>query len=277
MGAALSDQQFIEVEGAALRVRSAGQGPAIVLIHGWALDLEMWRDQIELLSPRYRVIAFDRRGFGLSSGEPDIEQDVLDIDRVLARFEIERAAVVGMSQGARVALRWALKHPERAACLVLDGPPADGMSPPPGGDEIPLEDYRERARRDGIDAFKRQWLLHPFMQLQTKASGAQQLLREMAIRYPARDLLLEQRPPHSPLRGCDLQRLLVPTLILSGEYDSQQRRSIARQLTQALPNARLKTVVGAGHLAVLDDPGTYSAILRDFISSQRALAAGAVI
>ena len=132
MGAALSAERFIEVEGAVLRVRTAGKGPAIVLVHGWALDLEMWRTQIELLSQQYRVIAFDRRGFGHSSGVPGIEQDVLDIDRLLEQFDIEHTAIVGMSQGARVALRWALKHPERASCLVLDAPPAEGLSQPAG-------------------------------------------------------------------------------------------------------------------------------------------------
>jgi pimeloyl-ACP methyl ester carboxylesterase len=277
VGAALSEERFIDVEGAALRVRSAGEGPAIVLVHGWALDLDIWRAQIDLLSQWYRVIAFDRRGFGHSSGVPGIEQDVLDIDRLLARFDIEHAAVVGMSQGARVALRWALKHPERASCLVLDGPPAEGMSQPPGGEEIPIEDYRERVRRDGIDAFRRLWLQHPFMQLHTSASSAHQLLREIADRYPARDLLLEERQQSAPLRGRDLQRLTVPTLVLSGQYDSQQRRSIARQLTQTLPNARLKTVTGAGHLAALDEPDAYSKGLHDFFSSQPARAADTFI
>ena len=276
METVLSEERFIDVDGAALRVRRAGEGPAIVLVHGWALDLDMWRMQIELLSQWYRVIAFDRRGFGHSTGEPGIEQDVLDMDRLLARFDIEHAAVVGMSQGARVALRWALKHPERATCLVLDAPPAEGMSQPPGGEEIPIDEYRERARREGIDAFRRLWLQHPFMQLHTRVASAHQLLREIAARYPAQDLLMEERPALSLLAERDLQRLPVPTLILSGELDSQQRRSIARHLTQTLPDARLKTVAGAGHLASLDDPMAYSQAVHDFYSSQPAVAAGAV-
>ena len=53
-----------------LRVRTAGDGPAVLFLHGWALDLDMWRAQFEALASRYRLIAFDRRGFGLSSGTP---------------------------------------------------------------------------------------------------------------------------------------------------------------------------------------------------------------
>lgn len=277
MGTALSEEQFIPVDGAVLRVRIAGEGPAIVLVHGWALDLDMWRAQIDQLSQRYRVIAFDRRGFGRSSGTPGIESDVLDIDCLLEQFDIEHTAVVGMSQGARVALRWALKHPQRASGLVLDAPPAEGLSQPAGDEEIPIEDYRGRLRREGIEAFRRHWLQHPFMQLHTGDPRAHRLLSEIAARYPAQDLLMGEPPQLSPLRGRDLQCLEVPILVLSGEYDSQQRRSIARRLVQALPNARLKTVMGAGHLSSLDEPVAYAQALNDFFSSQAAPAAGAVI
>lgn len=273
MGAALSEQRFIDVDGAALRVRVAGRGPAIVLVHGWALDLDMWRAQLGLLSPWYRVIALDRRGFGYSTGDPSIEQDILDVDRLLDRLDVEHAAIVGMSQGARVALRWALKHPKRTTGLVLDAPPAEGLSQPPAGEEIPIDDYRELIRREGIEAFRALWRQHPFMQLHTDAPAAHQLLQEIAARYPARDLLLDERPHLSALRGLDLQMLQVPTLVLSGEYDTQQRRSIARQLTPALPGARLKMLPAVGHLAALDNPGAYALALHEFLASQPARAA----
>ena len=248
-----------------------------MLVHGWALDLDMWRAQIDLLADRYHVIAFDRRGFGRSSGVPGIQQDVHDVARLLAWLDISRAAIVGMSQGARVALRWALKHPEQASCLVLDGPPAEGESQPLGAQEIPLDDYRARIRRDGIDAFRRMWLEHPFMQLHSSTPCAHQLLREITVRYPASDLLMNGSPDLPLLAGHDLRRLNVPTLVVSGEHDSAQRRAIASRLARTLPDARLKIVPGAGHLAALDDPGTYAQALHEFFSNQPAMAAGPVM
>jgi pimeloyl-ACP methyl ester carboxylesterase len=264
----LSGETYIEVEGAALRVRSAGQGPAVVFVHGWALDLDMWQRQIDLLADRYHVIAFDRRGFGSSSGAPNIQHDVQDIDRLLDYFSISRAAMVGMSQGARIALRWALKYPERASCLVLDGPPAEGVSQPPGAREIPIDDYRSRIRSEGIDAFRRLWLQHPFMQLHTSAPCAHLLLQEIAIRYPALDLLMSELPQVPLLAEHDLQRLNVPTLIVSGEHDSAQRRFIASRFLHVLPDARLVVLRDVGHLAALDDPRAYSRVLHDFFASQ---------
>ena len=60
MGQALDE--LVEVRGARLRVRTAGEGPAVLLIHGWTLDLDMWTPQFATLANRYRLIAFDRRG-----------------------------------------------------------------------------------------------------------------------------------------------------------------------------------------------------------------------
>jgi 3-oxoadipate enol-lactonase len=277
VGTTLRAECFIEVERASLRARIVGEGPAVVLVHGWALDLDLWRPQIDLLADRYRVIAFDRRGFGRSSGMPSIQQDVLDLGRLLDELAISRAAVVGMSQGARVALRWALQYPEQVSCLVLDGPPGEGGSPSFGVQEIPIDEYRDRIRRDGIDAFRRMWLQHPYMQLHTSAPWAHRLLREMTGRYPATDLLTNALSDLPLLAERDLRRLDVPTLVLSGEHDSAQRRSIASWFVHALSDARLQVVPATGHLAALDDPGTYARALHDFFSNQPAMAAGAVI
>lgn len=249
----------------------------MVLVHGWALDLDMWRAQIELLSSRYRVIAFDRRGFGRSSGVPDIGQDVHDIERLLDCFDVARAAVVGMSQGARVALRWALKYPNRATCLVLDGPPAEDWADAHGAQEIPIDDYRGQVRDGGLDAFRRMWLKHPFMQLRTSAPCAHLLLQEIAVRYPGMDLLMSEPPQLTLLGERDLRRVHVPTLVLSGEHDSPRRRSIASRLAQSLPDAQLRIVSGAGHLAALDDPRAYVKALDGFFSGLPSMATGTVM
>src|SRR5262249_39383581 len=109
MGSPLN--QFIEVSGARLRVRIAGDGPAVLLVHGWAMDLVMWTPQFAAIAGRYRLIAFDRRGFGHSSGTAGIDHDLADIEALLDTLDIDCVAVVGMSQGARVALRWAVYSP----------------------------------------------------------------------------------------------------------------------------------------------------------------------
>jgi pimeloyl-ACP methyl ester carboxylesterase len=63
-------ERYFEIGGARLRFKESGGGPAVVLVHGWALDLDVWELQARSLSAAYRVIRMDRRGYGLSRGRP---------------------------------------------------------------------------------------------------------------------------------------------------------------------------------------------------------------
>lgn len=270
MGSPLN--QFIEVTGARLRVRVAGAGPAVLLVHGWALDLDMWTPQFAALAGRYRLIAFDRRGFCYSSGKAGIDHDLADIEQLLGTLDIDSIAIVGMSQGARVALRWAVYSPRATSCLVLDGPPPDllAMNRPQG--EIALATYRELVRNEGIEAFRRHWLAHPLMRLHTTEPRAHALLREMVGRYPGRDLAQPSPASGGEQGGARiLPQLELPILIINGEHDTAARIDAGAELSQALPHAQLALIPGAGHLSNLDNPAAYNQALDQFLAkSHRA-------
>jgi 3-oxoadipate enol-lactonase len=254
---------FIEVRGARLRFRVEGSGPMVVFIHGWALDLDMWRPQFETLTDSYRLIAFDRRGFGLSSGLPHIESDVDDLAQILAAVGAGRVAIVGMSQGARVALRWAMRFPRTTACLVLDGPPREGgVEDASMQAEIPMTVYRELVRTEGMDAFRNLWRRHPFMRLRSADVRTQALLREIADRYPGGDLHIAQQS----LPVIHLDRIAMPALVINGECDTAERRAMGMELADRLPNARQSVVAGAGHLSNLDSPAAYNKLLGEFFA-----------
>jgi 3-oxoadipate enol-lactonase len=262
MGSPLNE--FVEVRGARLRVRTAGNGPAILFVHGWAIDLDMWTPQFAALADRYRLIAFDRRGFGYSSGTAGIDHDLADIEQLLARLGIDSIAIVGMSQGARVALRWALRSPRSTRCLVLDGPPRDILAVGRPEGEITLAAYRELVRDQGIDAFRRQWLQHPLMRLYTNEPRAHALLRDMVGRYPAQDLMGDETAQLSGIGS--VQQLDLPILIVNGEHDTATRIGAGAQLARALPYAQLAIIPGAGHLSNLDNPGAYNQALAQFLA-----------
>jgi 3-oxoadipate enol-lactonase len=263
MGSSLDE--FVEVRGARLRVRTAGTGPAVLLVHGWAIDLDMWTPQFAALAGRYRLIAFDRRGFGYSSGTAGIDHDLADIEQLLARLDIDSIAIVGMSQGARVALRWALLSPRTTTCLVLDGPPRDILAVGRPEGEITLAAYRELVRDQGIAAFRSLWLGHPLMRLYTNEPRTHALLREMVSRYPGHDLLGEDAA-QLPGSG-SVQRLDLPILIVNGEHDTTTRIGAGAELARALPHAQLAIIPGAGHLPNLDNPGAYNQVLDQFLTA----------
>src|SRR5215211_7057477 len=112
------------INGETLNYEVSGVGAPLVLIHGWSLNLRMWDPQVASLSGRFRVIRYDRRGFGRSSGSEDISWDAADLNALLDHLGVTKGHVVGMSQGARVALQFARSYPDRVSSLILHSAPA---------------------------------------------------------------------------------------------------------------------------------------------------------
>ncbi len=273
---------YFTVAGARLRYRDEGSGPALLLVHGWTLDLEMWNALSAALRPTFRVIRLDRRGFGLSSGQPALQRDIADLDALWGHLGLQTAALLGMSQGARVVLGLAAASVRRISCLVLDGPPdivgeggaegsADGGADENvGDDELPLAHYRDIARTRGIDAFRRQWSAHPLIQLRTGDRNAHQLLHAILSRYPGSDLLhaaAPARPSSAPLRPEDIA---LPVLVITGAHDAARRVKSADRLAQRLPCAERAVVADAGHLPNLDNPVAYNNLVRAFLQRHPA-------
>src|ERR1700761_7853126 len=114
---------FAEINGQRIRYEdSGGDGPPVILSHGFLMDHEMFAPQVEALAPDHRVITWDERGFGETEfdGRPftywDSARDCLGL---LDHLGIERAVLAGMSQGGFLSLRAALLAPDRVRGLVL--------------------------------------------------------------------------------------------------------------------------------------------------------------
>ena len=247
--------RFLQLAGTRLRWRLTGKGPAIVLLHGWALDLEYWNPLVALLESRFTLLRFDRRGFGLSTGSPDIHRNVEDLAALLDAAGIERALLLGMSQGARLAIHFALRFPARTRGLLLDGAPLLEAE-----SELPLDQYRRRLEAAGPAAMQTEILQHPLMQLATSDPAAHQLLAAIVARYRGSDLQQQVKRGRAP----DLTAITMPTLILNGSLDSAARCETGRTLQAAIPGAQHRELAGAGHLAALDDPAGYARVVSAF-------------
>jgi pimeloyl-ACP methyl ester carboxylesterase len=258
-------ERSVDAPGARLRVRIEGEGPTLVLLHGWALDLDMWTPQFDALSGAYRIVAFDRRGFGHSTGAPSIDDDVEDLALVLDRLSVERAAVLGMSQGARVAVRFALQAPHRIWRLMLDGAPS--LFRPQTAD-LPLEAFRSLVSRYGLEAFRNAWRDHPLTRICSHDASARALVARMIDRY--RGLDLQSRPARAlSASPPDLKRIEAPVLLINGALDSAERLAAAQDLAQRLPHATCVRIDGAAHLPNLDRPQPYNDALLAFLEAGR--------
>jgi pimeloyl-ACP methyl ester carboxylesterase len=119
------------VNGVTLQYEIEGSGKPLVLIHGWAVHRGFWDGDEGRFAPHYTVIRYDRRGFGASSGKPDLTADPADLKALLETLGHRRATIMGHSQGAAVALTFAVRYPEMVDALILygAGPPAGFGSP----------------------------------------------------------------------------------------------------------------------------------------------------
>ncbi len=241
--------RYLQAADARLRWRLEGKGPALVLLHGWALDLNYWDPLVPLLATEFQLLRFDRRGFGLSQGLPDIHRNVDDLAAVLDAAGVNRAVLVGMSQGARLALHFTQRHPARVRGLVLDGAPAVESET-----ELPLAECRRQLQAGGVSALQATILQLPPMQLQTADTAARAHLEAMVARYQGLDLLNPVKRASAP----DPTAVTAPVLILNGSLDSTARREAGRRLQRSFVSARRVELTGAGHLALLDDPRAYA-------------------
>jgi 3-oxoadipate enol-lactonase len=248
-----------------MRYRDEGRGAVVLMVHGWTLDLDMWDPQVADLRDTFRIVRFDRRGFGLSSGRPDPTTDALDIRRLCEHLGISRAALVGMSQGTRTVLGFAGVAPEMISCLVLDGPPSIGREPAAAEPAIPLDHFRNLMRTQGIGAVRREWAAHPLVCLRTFDARRRDLLARMLRRYPGNDLLGQTSTPDAQAASLSVESLRLPMLVITGEHEPAERASAADELAAQSPGAERVVIPAAGHLPNLDNPLEYNAVLRGFL------------
>ncbi len=258
--------RYLTTGGARLRYRAEGRGPPVLMAHGWTLDLEMWDPQIAALRDGFRLIRFDRRGFGLSSGRPSVTQDIADIASLCNHLAVERVALLGMSQGARAAMGFALAAPARVSCLILDGPPDCGGNPLPADDDVPLNHYRGIVRAQGMAAFRREWAAHPLLSLRTGDPRMHEILGAMILRYPGNDLIEPIVTAAAAVDAPSIGSVEAPVLVMTGDQDLASRTQAANTLAGLLNKAERAVIPAAGHLPNLDNPKAYNEVVRAFLT-----------
>jgi pimeloyl-ACP methyl ester carboxylesterase len=259
---ALSTTHKVAVPGGSILVETVGDGPPLLLLHGWALDRRIWRAQSEELGGKFQVVTLDRRGFGRSTAPPGLEQELDDIAAVREALGLGPTLLVGMSQGGRIALHYARRYPEHLTGLVLQGAPLDGFCPEPKGeDAIPIDHYAALACSGALDQVKALWAAHPLM---TVASVQARTEIECILRdFEARDLILGA--PHAlPPIADALDEIPLPALIVTGKLDTPWRRLVGDALAYGLPGGTRAMIPGAPHLCNLTHCHAFNRLLVGF-------------
>ena len=253
------------VDGGELSYEVTGDGPALVLIHGFSLDQRMWAPQVEALARDHNLIRYDLRGFGQSSLPTGDYDHCGDLDALLAHSEAEKPLLVGLSLGANIALRYATLHPEKVRALVLAAPglPGHVWSTP-----RPPEETRAHALEHGVEAGRQFWLDHALFASLNDHPEAKASVHQIVGEYSGWHWRESDRQaptaPIIPLLGS----VSVPTLVLSGEHDAQGYRDIAQVIASAIPDCEISVLSNAGHMLNLEQADIFTDMVRRFAARQ---------
>lgn len=261
---------WVDVDGGTLFVAVDGSGPPLLLLHGWTLDHRAFAPQTAALSRHLATIAPDRRGFGRSTAPPGLAAEIDDIDRVLDALGLDAVHLLGMSQGARVALRYAALRPQRLRSLIVQGAVVDGLPVEADDPErIPLEHYIGLARSGRLDALRKAWLAHPMMSLAGVDPDTAALVRDIVAGYDGRDLVGAAAGRYDFAADVPdaLRRVEAPALVITGTGETATRRAHAAALEAMLPHATLIEFDDAGHLCNLSSPDAYNRAVLDFVQA----------
>ncbi|MXV36100.1 MULTISPECIES: alpha/beta fold hydrolase [unclassified Saccharibacter] len=246
-------------DGTALHVRDMGKGRPVILIHGWPLNEDMWSFQVPaLIEAGYRVITYDRRGFGRSDHPASgYEYDQLtdDLACIIDQLGLTNVTLVGFSMGGGEVARFSARHgDERIAQLVFLGavPPfllktADN---PEGIENDVVEDIKTQIRLDRFD-FLRQFAPNFYGHKESGDKVSAGLLDWtflMACQAsPVATLQCVDAWSKTDFRQ-DLTAVKRPCLIIHGAADETVPVALSgRRTAKALPHAHFKEYEGAGH------------------------------
>jgi len=239
-------------------VSVAGRGPLVVFLHGIGGHRAHWAAQVEFFSNKFKAAAPDARGYGDSDdydGPLQFEDFSADVVRVLDLLKDDKAHIVGLSMGGRVARNFALKHPDRVHTLTLanTSPGFDALS----SEEVErfVEERRNR-RPDSADRLLGS-RAHPDAHRALEASFK-------ALRRPSYLKTLEASVSQD--RAAPLEDIAVPTLVITGDEDPVYPPSLAQDMARRIPGAELAVLQGCGHLSNLEQPERFNAALLDFLS-----------
>ena len=267
----------IRVNGLDHYYEQAGEGPALVLVHGAFVDSRLWDPQVERFAAHYQVLRYDLRGHGRTGPSAlspyAIDTFAGDLAGLLDALDIQSPVLCGLSLGGMIAQAFAVRHPGRLRALIL-ADTAVSVS-------LTLTDKLQR------------YVLFPkwAMELTIRAMSAEQFTRFSfwAARvtrsgqwfgqdpdtqnYVEQCMLRMDDGEYLKLYGAmydfhllPLELIRCPTLVLNGEYESKSVFRHTAEILQRVPQAKAQVVPGAGHTSNMENAAAFNDLVTGFLA-----------
>jgi 3-oxoadipate enol-lactonase len=254
---------FVEVEGSKLYYEECGTAPqTVVLIHDGVVNSAVWDDVWPEFCRHFRVIRYDRRGYGRSPAATTWYSETDDLLSLLHHLKVSRVALVGSSHGGELSIDFTLAHPEIVQQLVLVGAVVSGMP------------YSQHFLDRGKHAFElldkgdlkgaiSEWSKDKYL-IAPGNDTARKRLFDLLSANPQDMQHREYLPRHKPSLP-RLHEIHVPTLILTGAADIPDVHAHAGAIEAGILNSRRVVLAGTGHIMYLEKPAEFSRLVINFI------------
>jgi pimeloyl-ACP methyl ester carboxylesterase len=271
-------------DGTRIAYATHGVGPPLVRAAHWLTHLQydwespIWRPWLTDLGRRFTMIRYDERGCGLSDWQAaDFSLDawVEDLEAVVDAAHLDRFALLGMSQGAAVAISYAVRHPERVSRLVLFGGYLQGWRHREP-DELQIQEHEAVVTLMRVAWGRDNPIFRRLVTQGFVPDGDEELIRaydELMRRTTSPENAARFEEAFGKLDVADLApRIEVPTLVMHLDDDQEIPFSAGRDMAAAIPNARFVQLEGRNHVLRPDEPAwrRFLETITDFVADGAA-------
>jgi len=256
---------LVNIEGIQIAYSIAGEGPPVVLLHGWMCNRNFWRDQIEFLSIDHQVIALDFRGHGDSQVPKNgysLPQLALDVKLIIRKLNLSPALVVGHSMGGMVAQQLTVDYPEHVSGLVLLATTSTDFEHKLISNQILFETPKSSFYSAFVKYFGSWFVTSSDPKLMKWIS--QQMLQtpeDVALNLTKNYSNIDFRP--------HLGDFNIPCLVIGGSDDLSTPPVRSQELADLICGARLEVISEVGHFVQMERPCEVNQILGDFIKDNK--------
>ncbi|MCH7662728.1 MAG: alpha/beta hydrolase [Chloroflexi bacterium] len=261
---------YASVNGTEIYYETAGEGEPLMLLHAGIADSRLWDTQFKVFAQEFKVIRYDLRGFGKSVLPASIFTGYGDTFGLLDYFNVERAYLIGISNGGRVALDFALAYQGRVNKLILAAPSAGGH-PPSNAIKQFWQEEGEALQRGDLEAATelnlRLWVDGPSHSPNEVDGDIRKKVYEMqmlAFQIDEPDDAVEEGL--EPRAIGRLEEVKADTLILVGDLDLVEKITLAKKLEKEIPEAQLEIISGAAHMVNKEKPEAFNRLALAFLS-----------
>ncbi len=262
---------FVDVPGGKLWVQTCGSGTkTLVLLHDGVLHSATWDDVWPTLCKSFRVIRYDRRGYGRSPEAKAAYSAVDDLQAVMRAEGVDHAVVVGASAGGGLAIDFTLAHPDEVDRLVVVGPSVSGLSYSKHFVDGVGAINARMAHGDMVGAIKQSWAF-------SRGDDADAIRLVKLVMASPQDVNHHDPAVPPPPAAPRLGQIKAPTLVLVGEDDIADNQSQAGVVEYGVPGAKRVVIRNAGHMLYMEQPAAFTDLVIPFADgadSQPAPASG---